>query len=140
MEAGRRLLEAEDSDVLGQDGVEGPEQDRVGEGEGAPEAGHLAEGVDAGVGPSGAVDGDLFPGHPEQGLLQDALDGAVAGLALPAAEVRAVVAEDDAIGLHVRAGSPSSASRTASSGVSAGTTPLTAQVPRPTTVLPWILP
>ena len=140
VEIRRRLLEGEDPDVLGQDGVERPQEDSVGQLEGAAKAGHLAQGVDAGVRPARAVDDGPLLGDLPDRLLEDALDGPAVGLALPAAEIRAVVAEDELVVLHLTRRAPRGPARTASSGVVAATMPLTSQVPRPTTFLPWILP
>ena len=59
------------------------------------EAGDLAEGVDAGVGASGALRERGFAGDAADGGLEFALDGALAGLDLPAAEIGAVVGEGE---------------------------------------------
>ena len=65
---------------------------------GQVEMGHLAPGVDAGVGPAGHRQGRPL-GHPQrhgEGLLEDSLDRTSTGLRRPAEEVRAVIGEIEA--------------------------------------------
>ena len=62
-------------------------------GRGEREAGHLAEGMNASVGASGALRQRRFAGDPPERGLQLTLDGGLAGLHLPAAEIRAVVGQ-----------------------------------------------
>ena len=59
------------------------------------EAGDLAEGVDAGVGASGALREDGFPGDVADGFGESALDGWERRLDLPAVEGGAVVGEGE---------------------------------------------
>ena len=59
------------------------------------EAGHLAVGVDAGVGAAGGAHEHALAGHLVDGVLEVALNGPLPGLALPAGEIGAVVLDDD---------------------------------------------
>ena len=63
-------------------------------------AGHLAQGVNAGVGAARALGQRGFAGDPAQGGLQFALDGRLSRLNLPAAEVGAVVGQGQLPGLR----------------------------------------
>ena len=55
------------------------------------EAGHLAEGMYAGIGASGTLGQGCLTGHPPERGLQFSLDGGPAGLDLPSAEIASVV-------------------------------------------------
>ena len=98
MEPGGRLLHGDDGDVLGQVAVEMvhhlPRSEAVGE----LHAGHLAQGVDPGVGAPRPVELHRGLGQPGQDGLHLALDG-VGGvaLALPAVIPAAVVLESELV-------------------------------------------
>lgn len=118
-------------DISGEEGVEGAQQLIVLEAKFGPEAGHLSLGMDAGVGPACSHSGNPFSGQFGQGCLELALNRPTPGLSLPAAEIRAVVADGQPDYAH-----SFKAIRTASSGVLALMTPLTSQVSRPITFFP----
>ena len=67
-------------------------------------AGHLGEGVDAGVGAAGTLGEGRFAGDAAQGGLQLALDGGFTGLNLPAPELGAVVGQGELPGLQAGCG------------------------------------
>ena len=84
-----------DADFRGQVDIEGAEPcgGVHAAGIGDVEVGDLANGVDAGVGAAAAVDGDRLGEDGGGGGFEDVLDGAAAGLGLPAAEGSAVVGD-----------------------------------------------
>ncbi len=60
---------------------------------GQANAGDLAERMDAGIGPAGAVHRDRRPFKARERVFQQALDGYALSLPLPADETRAVVTD-----------------------------------------------
>src|SRR5712691_9738393 len=90
VEPARGLPNLAHADVVGQRGVERPEDHPRGEPGAHGQRGDLAEGVDAGVGATRA-DHLRVRYEPSRGVENDALDGAGAGLDLPAVVVGAVV-------------------------------------------------
>lgn len=62
---------------------------------GGVEVGDLAEGVDAGVGASGAVETDRFFGDFPKGFFDEFLDGNAVGLNLPTGEGSAVIGDGE---------------------------------------------
>ncbi len=86
---------AEDADFAREIGVEGGGPVHF---SGAVDVGvgALGEGVDAGVRAAGAVDGDAAAAEGGECGFEVILDGAAAGLALPAAKGGAVVCDDEA--------------------------------------------
>ncbi len=85
----------EDADGGGEEAVDGAAEvvdgDAVVEGEG----GYLGEGVNAGVGTTGAGDVDVFAVHIAEDFFEDALDGDEIGLVLPAVEIGTVIGKSD---------------------------------------------
>src|SRR6185295_6929607 len=61
----------------------------------------LAEGMDSGIGPSGALDFDAIADQLPRDALEFSLDAAGVELRLPAGELRAIVFERDFESLHV---------------------------------------
>ena len=59
-------------------------------------------GVDAGVGATGSVDSEIFAGEFAEDVNESALNGGLAGLDLPAAEVGAVIGEGELDVAHER--------------------------------------
>ncbi len=94
--------DGEDADAGRESVVEGAVEIGGGDGDGEGEGGYLGEGVDTGVGASGALGKYVFAGDAVDGLCECALDGGELGLDLPAVVGGSVVAEDD---LPVRHGS-----------------------------------
>lgn len=89
------FLGAGDADVGGEGGVEGAEEDLGRVSGGGVEMDDLGEGVDAGVGASAGGDGRGVSEEGFEGLFEDELDGAAVALALPPAEVGAVVTDGE---------------------------------------------
>ena len=68
--------------------------------EGHGHARHLAEGVDAGIGPPGSMHGHVGALERRERVLEQALNGGTSGLALKAHERRAVVGHGQAENTH----------------------------------------
>jgi hypothetical protein len=58
------------------------------------DVGTLSKRVNAGVGPSGSVNANVFAAHPLQSALKMVLNGIAMGLALPTREWSAIVSDD----------------------------------------------
>jgi len=102
VEVGAELEGFDDADGGGKQRIAGALELGGGEGGVRFEMSDLAEGVDAGVGASGGVDGEVLGGEFAEDVNESALDGGLAGLDLPAAEVGAVVGEGEFDGAHER--------------------------------------
>src|ERR1035437_5579902 len=84
-----------DADGRRKGAVEGAAEIFRGDGRPEGEACHLREGMNAGVGATGAWGERRFAGDPAESCLQLSLDGALSGLNLPAAVIGAVVGEGE---------------------------------------------
>ena len=83
-----RLSGRKHRNIPGQQGVQPFMEGREGDGAGGAEIGHLAPGVDPGVGAPRADEGHLFTGKTLQSLFQSLLDGGGISLPLPAVIAR----------------------------------------------------
>ena len=93
MEAFRHFIDGEDANGGGKPVVEHDAEVCGRNGAGGLKGCDLGEGVNAGVGASGALGQKLLSGEALDGVGQSALDGGLAGLNLPAVEGRAVIGE-----------------------------------------------
>jgi hypothetical protein len=84
MEAGRRVFDREDVDVLWQVPVQGEPQAVVAQGRAGVEVGDEAPGRDAGIGAAAAVERDVLADDPPDGGFECALNRGESGLELPA--------------------------------------------------------
>src|SRR3546814_10950519 len=87
------------------------------------EMGDLAEGVDAGIGASGALHQHRLAAEAVNGLLEGGLYRRAVGLALPADEARPVVLHDDPIAGHGRIVPTGSATPRRKAAVAIGSLP-----------------
>ena len=68
------------------------------------EACYLSQGMNSGIGATGALGQGLFASNALDGLLEFALDGDFTGLDLPAVEISAVIGQDEFPVLELRDG------------------------------------
>src|SRR5262249_663391 len=93
MERLGHLLCLEDAHIAGHQDVEGPHDRLRRVSRGGKEVDHLAEGMDAGVGPAAGRGGRAGAGQLVEGVLDDVLHRPEPRLPLPAAELGPIVAE-----------------------------------------------
>ena len=110
MKRRRHFLGRHDSHVVRQTGVERAHEDIGGEDAAQREAGHLPEGVDAGIGPARAGHGHFVLVELAQRVLEQSLNGGAGGLPLPADKAAAVIRDGDLEGWHCESGSQTSVS------------------------------
>ena len=87
------LFDAEDADVIGEDAIEGAEEEAEVYGGVSYKMGDLPLGMDAGVGSSGCVDGRFFAQGDFKGVFDEGLDRDGVELDLPSAIAGAVVGD-----------------------------------------------
>lgn len=88
----------DNDDILGKTGVDGFQHPFHRDGGRSAEMKHLAQGMDAGVSASGAVDSHRMPEESGQCLLDASLHCPLTGLNLPAGKILPVVADCHPIG------------------------------------------
>ena len=93
MEIDINLQGAVDSDSRREHGIQAPQQCLAGDGASAVEVGDHGVGVHTSIGATSAMEEDFLTGHHFQARLDFPLDGSCVGLSLPAAKVRAIIAD-----------------------------------------------
>ena len=95
MKIGVNVPGADDGNFLGDATADGPDEIVGGDVLIGFEVGDLSQGVDPGIGPSGADEGDGVLEDAASGVSDGFLDGRLARLGLPAVEGAAVVSDDE---------------------------------------------